>query len=137
MQILFDSNILLDYINNRKSYSDIADEIIILCADKTLNGYIAAHSLTNIFYILRKDFTENQRSDILQRLCKFLSVVSIDERKIKRALQNVNNNDFEDLLQIECAVDVGAEYIITRNVKDLIGSPVPVIEPFEFIERFY
>ena len=49
--------------------------------------------------------------------------------------------DFEDCLQMKCAMEVGAEYIITRNLPDFVNSEIPVIEGLETVgynikERF-
>lgn len=38
-------------------------------------------------------------------------------------------NDFEDNVQIACAVNAQLDQIVTRNVADFQHSPVPVIEP--------
>lgn len=47
---------------------------------------MAAHSIPNIFYILRKDMTEADRREVLLRLCKILRVEGIDRFKIVSAL---------------------------------------------------
>ena len=39
--------------------------------------------------------------------------------------------DFEDNLQIACAVEATLDAIVTRNPKDFAGSPVPVLTPAE------
>ena len=52
------------------------------------------------------------------------------------ALLNIEFDDFEDCLQVECAKDFEADFIVTRNVKDFAGSTVPVVEPSELISNF-
>jgi predicted nucleic acid-binding protein len=49
MVILIDTNIILDYLLTRQPFSDNADKILNLCLQQKCNGYIAAHSVTNIF----------------------------------------------------------------------------------------
>ena len=61
MKILIDTNILIDYILERQPFTDSAEKIMILCKDKKIDGYIAVHSLINIFYILRKQMTVEER----------------------------------------------------------------------------
>ena len=39
--------------------------------------------------------------------------------------------DFEDALQVAAARACGARYIVTRNVRDFAGSPIPAISPRE------
>ncbi|MBO5623890.1 MAG: hypothetical protein J5959_19925 [Butyrivibrio sp.] len=43
--------------------------------------------------------------------------------------------DFEDAVQIQTTQRVGADFIITRNVKDFMKSPVPAYTPVELIQR--
>jgi hypothetical protein len=43
-------------------------------------------------------------------------------------------NDFEDALVATVAEVTGSDYIVTRNVPDFAGSPVPAITPAEFLE---
>lgn len=72
MRIFIDTNIILDYLIGREPYFDFADQIIADCANKKIEGFIAAHSIPNIFYILRKDMTENERRNILLHLCRMV-----------------------------------------------------------------
>ena len=64
------------------------------------------------------------------------TVVGIDAEKLTSALQNDDFTDFEDCLQVECAKDFEADYIVTRNIKDFHGSTVHVIEPLSLIKKF-
>ena len=50
MKILIDTNVLLDYTLIRKPFFESAEELLMLCDSKKLNGYIAAHSVKNLFF---------------------------------------------------------------------------------------
>lgn len=136
MKVLIDTNVLLDALLGRTPYFEHADDILKLCADKDVQGYVAAHSITNLFYILRKDLSEEDRRNVLLNLCDILEVEGIDSAKIVSALQNRAFVDFEDCLQSSCAKIAGAKYIITRNIKDFIGSEVQAVTPEEFLIMF-
>ncbi len=45
--------------------------------------------------------------------------------------------DYEDALLVHCAKRTKAEYIITRNTKDFVNSPVEAIAPEDFLIRFF
>lgn len=134
MRVLVDTNILLDDLLGREPYFDNADKIIKLCADKKIQGYMAAHSIPNIFYILRRDMSEENRREVLLSFCSILKVEGIDSAKIISALQNKSFSDLEDCLQSICAKNIEADYIITRNIKDFINSEVPAILPEDFLK---
>lgn len=44
-------------------------------------------------------------------------------------------SDFEDCLQVQCAKEVKADYIVTRNVNDYICSDVKVLTSKEFVRE--
>ncbi len=43
--------------------------------------------------------------------------------------------DFEDNLQIACAVEARLDAIVTRDTKGFAGSPVPALSPAELLAR--
>ena len=45
-------------------------------------------------------------------------IIGIDKAKLLMGLENEDFQDFEDCLQMECAKEYGALYIITRNIND-------------------
>lgn len=87
-----------------------------------------------MFFILRKDYNEKERREILLNLCKIFDVEGIDKAKITSGLANDIFSDFEDCLQMECAKSYGADYIVSRNVSDYVISEVKSIEPKDFLE---
>jgi len=134
MVILIDTNIILDHLIPNKSFADTADDLLTLCFQQKCNGFIAAHSITNIFYILRKQFSVYERKKMLIELCDFIEVVGIQKSQIINALINEDFNDLEDRLQVECAIMINADYIVTRNISDYSSSPIPVILPENFLK---
>ena len=132
LRVLIDTNIFLDYILCREPYDRAARSIIIACKQKRVLGCIAAHSISNMFFILRKTFSIEERRKFLQSLCELFEVESIDKVKITKALADESFSDFEDCLQTECAVAFQADYIVTRNCEDFKGSRIPCIGPDEF-----
>ena len=135
MKVLIDTNVLIDYALTRQPYADAAEKIIIMCKDKKIDGCIAAHSVMNFFFIVRKEMTIDERKDFLKYLSSFIEIVSIDSFKVANALNNNSFTDFEDCLQFECAKSFSADYIITRNIKDYSASTVTPILPDDFLDK--
>ena len=129
LRVLIDTNIILDYILNREFYGEFAGKIISACEKGMISGCIAAQSVPNIFYILRKAYTVEERREILQAICEMFDIEGIDENKIQNALKNESFRDFEDCLQMECAKDYAANYIVTRNITDFANSVIPCLTP--------
>ena len=133
-KILIDTNVLLDYLLERQTYFEDAKNVVLSCADGKVKGCIAAHSIPNLFFILRKDYNAKERREVLSNLCTIFDVEGIDKAKLIAGLVNEDFSDFEDCLQMECAKAYGADYIVTRNVDDYSTSEVKAIEPKEYLE---
>ena len=135
MVVLIDTNVLMDFLNKRAPHNVFADKIIELCSDGTIKGYLASISIPNIFYIMRKDLPVKELRDLLLDLCDIIDIIGIGKQKIIASLLKEDFSDFEDCLQIECAKQANADYIITRNVADFTNSPVPAILPNDFLKN--
>lgn len=132
-KILIDTNVLLDYLLERDPFFEDAKGVILACTEGKIRGCIAAHSISNMFFILRKDYNSKERREILLNLFKIFDVEGIDKAKLISGLVNESFSDFEDCLQMECAKAYGANYIVTRNVSDYVASEVKAIEPKEYL----
>lgn len=133
-RILIDTNVLLDYLLEREPFFDDAKKVILSCVDGKVKGCIAAHSIPNMFFILRKDYSIKERREVLSNLCSIFDIEGIDKTKLLSGLSNEDFSDFEDCLQMECAKSYGADYIVTRNVADYSVSEVNAIEPREYLK---
>lgn len=133
-KILIDTNVLIDYLLERESFFEDAKEVILSCIDGNVKGCIAAHTIPNMFFILRKDFNAKERREVLSNLCSIFDVEGIDKEKLLSGLANEDFSDFEDCLQMECAKSYGADYIVTRNVSDYDTSEIKAIEPKDYLE---
>ena len=133
MKVLVDTNILVDYITVREPFYENAYEIIKLCSDKMITGVIAAHTIPNIYYLLRREMTEQMRRNVIRALLGVFDVALFNKAMVFDALERDDFKDFEDCLQDACAEMVAADYIVTRNIKDFEHSKIPAIAPDEFL----
>ena len=133
--VLIDTNIFIDVLQDRIPFTDNSQAVIGLVTQKKIKGAVAAHSITNLWYILRKTYSDEERRNYLLSLFEIFDVVSTDKNRLVAALENSNFKDFEDCLQDECAYAINADYIITRNAKDFESSMVKALTPEEFLEN--
>ncbi len=87
MKILIDTNVLIDYLSEREPFFSEAREIFSLCYKKKINGYVAAHSITDGFYILR-DIPLEERRKMFLSIFDFVEVIRIDKSKLLAAINN-------------------------------------------------
>lgn len=129
MKALIDTNIIIDVLTNREPFAERADRIISSCANGRIDGFIAAHTITNLFYILRKAYTADERRTLLKLICSILQVAPVDSEVLTAALEDTSFSDFEDCVQYHCALAQGCDCIITRNIGDYTASAIPVMTP--------
>ena len=136
MTVFLDSNIILDILLKNPNFYDESKSILSIIDSHTdIDYFISASSVTDIFYIVNKKIDDKEKAkQYLSELLEIVSIAGIDEACIKNAL-NSSWKDFEDAVQHESAVQIRADYLITRNTKDYKSSFVEVITPAEFLAK--
>ena len=134
MKVLIDTNIMIDALTNRDGRSGFSATVIDLCAKQVIDGYVALHSISNMYYILRKQYSDAERRTILKRYNEILKVAEVGNDVVDTAINNTAISDYEDALQYACAETVGADYIVTRNIKDYEKANIKAISPEELLK---
>ncbi len=134
MLVLFDTNIILDVLEKRLPFYNSSKSVLEKCVCGDVTGYIALHSISNIFYILRKRYSAANRRKLLLDILDLLQVAGADHKSVRNALQREDFSDFEDCLQDECAKQIHADYIVTRNTDDFSVSDIPAIIPEDLLK---
>ena len=134
MVLLIDANIVLDFLLKREPFYSDSKKVMEMCSNYDVDGCIALHTVTTLWYILRK-IPDEQRRTALHSVCDLLEVVGTAHDEVVAAIDNSSFKDFEDCIQTKCAKTAKADYIITRNKDDFNLSEVAVLTPQEFIEK--
>jgi predicted nucleic acid-binding protein len=132
VRALIDTNVVLDWLLDRKPWSDEAkalwgarDAGLVVC-------YLPASVLTDIFYIVRRHAGIPTAFSALDRTFAAFGLFVVDAPLLLQA-RTMPGNDFEDNVQIACAANAALDLIITRNPSDFLNSPVTVIEPPQIV----
>lgn len=136
MKVLIDTNVILDALVRRFPYCDPAEKLFLLVAEDKLRAFMTASSVTDIYYLLRKNLhNENQAREILLRLFSLFEIIEVTGNDCEKAM-SLPLNDYEDALIATCARRKKLDLIITRNTKDFIESPVKAVEPNDFFAHY-
>ena len=134
MTVMIDTNIILDYLLKRDNFAEIARECIEYLYVNKIKAYLTASTVTDIHYFVLKYVKDNNAAkNIISTLLNSFRVSSVSKTDCIKALK-LKVEDYEDSLLCICAKKIKADYIITRNTKDFINSPVTAITPLDFIE---
>lgn len=133
MKVFVDTNVLLDYLLERKDFVEEAKSIFLLGNAGHISIMITDLSVANVAYITRNKIPLEQFFSTLSVLRRFCKVISMGEDVVDKAIK-ARWSDFEDSLQYFAAIQAAADCIITRNVKDFYNSEIPVLEPSAFVD---
>ena len=132
IQVLFDLNIILDVLQERKEFYDFSARLLAQAETGDIQGWLAAHSVTTLFYLIAKDISPDQARVTLASLMQFIKIAPVDQNTIELAM-SMPYRDFEDAVQMMAAVQIHADYLLTRNVRDYQPAPIPVIQPVDLL----
>ncbi len=134
MICLIDTNIILDFLLERQHQAE-AEAILAACADRKISGYLSALSYGTISYMLTK--TKYSSSEVRKACFNLINLLAYTAPSEKDLLTALNNQmeDFEDAVQAETARSIDAKYIVTRNIKHFVDSPVPAILPEDLAQH--
>ena len=132
MKLFLDTNIIVDVLTKREGYM-ASLSLIKYCELGTAEGFVSASTVTDVVYILRKHLQPSEMKVALQTLFLIVDIASVLKGDITAAFLS-EMRDFEDAVQSACALRIGADYIVTRNLKDFESSPVPAISPENMLD---
>lgn len=130
--VLIDLNILLDVLQNRSPFYETSAELLAKIETGQITGYVVAHSITTLFYLLCKDKGAAGARATITNLLQIIHIAPINQVTIEQAL-NLDYGDFEDAVQMMVAVQCKVDYLITRNIKDYQPELIPVISAVDFL----
>lgn len=130
--VLIDLNVLLDVLQKREPFFDTSAGLLAAVETGRVRGYIAAHSVTTLFYLIQKGNSSAEARAMITNLLQFLKIAPVDQNTIEQAL-NLDYRDFEDAVQMISAVQSKVDCLITRNIKDYSTALLPVMRPVDFL----
>ena len=134
MEVLIDTNILLDWFLKREPWYETSKIILNKLWFGHEKSYLTIHSICDLFYIIDKAFSVDEKKKLLQLLLSRNEIISETPQDIRLFIENKKWSDLEDGLQMQCAANYKLDYIITRNLSDFASSPVPAIAPQDFLQ---
>jgi predicted nucleic acid-binding protein len=137
MKIMIDTNIILNVYQNEMPFVANSARILKLSERRKITGIVTASTITDIYYMLGRHIKDKaQLKTLVQKFLTTVKLADVTATDVTEAF-NLSMDDFEDALFAQCAKRLKADYIITRNTKDFINSPVAFMEPDEFLEKFF
>ena len=128
MRVLLDTNMLLDVLLDRAPFVTDSSAIWAACDGGRLVGVIPASTLTDIFYIARRATDRATARVAVGLYLAAFDICPVDRMTIEQATA-LPGDDFEDNVQLACAIIAGLDAVVTRNDRDFSASPIPILTP--------
>ena len=135
MTVTVDINVLLDVFQKREPHYAASARVVSMVTAGTLAGVCPAHGLTTLYYLVRKHASKPDAEAAMERVLRHFQIGNLDMPGWQEA-RLLPLTDFEDAAVATVAKVTASAFIITRNVGDFAGSPVPAITPAEFLSQF-
>lgn len=132
IRVLVDLNVIIDVIQNRQPFYEDSAGVIDVVARGEVLGWLAAHSITTLFYIVSRSRNREAAVQAVTGLLESFTAAKVDDTVIREAI-SLGWKDFEDAVQMAAAGVEGVDYLITRNIKDFQSGQVSVIQPAAFL----
>ncbi len=134
--LFLDSDVIIDFLIDRKPFSQHAARIFSLIAYKKIKGYSSPLCFSNVYYVLSKYASHKTIISKLKELTELIRILQVDKKVILSALHS-NFKDFEDAIQYFTALaNKSIDIIVTRNIKDFKNSALPVLTPETFLKTY-
>ena len=130
-RIFVDTNILLDVLLEREGYYYDALKLWANAENGNVEACIAAISLNNVHYVMRKLKSETTAMIAVKILLRIFKVIPVDADILGLAV-DFHDKDFEDDIQLQCALKAKCSQLFTRNPNHYDHSAIAVVPPSSF-----
>jgi len=137
MKVLIDTNIIIDVLGKNEKFYDASHKIVLLGLEGEIETIMSASAVTDVYYILKKYIHDSVvlREKIFM-LSNYVKICKATAEDITAAVI-LFIPDFEDAVVAAIARREKADFIISRDEADFENSPVPAMNPTQFIKKFF
>ena len=132
MKVALDLNVVLDVVQNRQPHYQHSADVLSRARTREISAVLPGHTVTTLHYVLAKAAGKAKADQTVDWLLTHFDLGVADKAIFRRARQ-LFLADFEDAVVASVAEAEHCDYLVTRNVRDFAGAPVPSITPSDFL----
>ena len=129
---LVDTDVLTDVALSREPFFIDSSVLVDLLRERGETLVVAWHTVSNLFYNVQRQRNADFARRVVTELTTYAQVADTTTGDLHYAL-SLPMPDFEDAMQVAAARACDARYIVTRNVRDYVDSPVLTLTPADAI----
>ena len=123
MNLLLDTNVLIDYLGRKEPFFLSAQKVVIAGFFGDARLWVPSQSVVDAFYVLSRYVDSARLQAAILKALTVIEPVDLTGASLERAAR------LEDCLIALAAERVGADYLITRDAKGFARSTVPAVSP--------
>lgn len=132
MIVLFDTNVILDLLLDRRPFARDAARLVDQVARQHLQGLLGATTVTTIHYLARRSVGEAAAQRHVESLLSIFEVAPVGRGVLLDALR-LGFIDYEDAVLHEAARQAGATAIVSRDIDRFKGAGLAIYQPAELL----
>ena len=130
MKVLFDTNIILDVLLDRKPFVEFSSSLVSFVENKEIEGYLCATTITIIDYLVAKAHGRKKAKLTIHKLLSIFQIAEVNKDVLLLSTDS-KFSDFEDAVQHYAGQLASVDSIVTRNNADFKQAEYPVYSPDE------
>lgn len=132
MNVLLDTNIVLDIMLARKPHLAAAITLFNKIENGEISGHLCATTITTIHYLATTAVNKTYAAQNIKKLLMLFEIAPVNRIILDSALA-LKFTDYEDAVLHEAALHAGANAIITRDIKGFKKATLTIYSPNEFL----
>lgn len=134
MRVLFDTNVVLDVLLERKPHAPPATLLFEHLARRNLQGLLGATTVTTIYYLAAKAVGAQTARRHVKTLLSLFEVAPVTRVVLADALA-LEWPDYEDAVLLQAARHAGADGLVTRDITGFKTRQLPIYSPEELLNH--
>ena len=133
-RIFCDVNVMVDHYVRRLPWHVEADAIVAAARAGQIVLCVSSLSVAHLHYLTRPQVGLAAARGAVRDCLALCEILTVDRTILEQA-DLMAATDFEDNVQVACAVHAGVDVIVTRDPRGFAHSPVPVSTPADLVMR--
>lgn len=147
MKVFLDTNIFLEYFEQRREYQAV-DRLLSAVEDGKLKAVVSAGCVYTLAYLIRMELKRQgihrpeqtvRLRDLLNIVLSMVTVAGVSHKNMVSGTNDLAFDDVEDSFQYQCALQNKCDALVTINLKDYRNADtakMEILSPTEFVEKF-
>ena len=147
MKVFLDTNIFLEYFEQRREYEAVG-KLLNAIEERKLTGVVSVGCVYTLAYLIRMELKRQgiHRPEQTERLrfllgiiLRLVKAVGINHQRLRAGAADASFDDVEDSFQYQSALQAKCDALVTINLRDYSGadtSRIEILSPAEFVGKY-